>query len=109
MSEETVGVSIEIMDKIYQVKCPQEDVHSLQHAAQYLEEKMLVMRQTGTLSVERIAIITALNIVHQLLMTEQQKNHHFQSINQRLHDLHLKIDQAIAENAQMELETANTY
>ena len=109
MSEETVGISIEIMDKIYQVKCPEEEVNSLQRAAQYLEEKMRVMRQAGTLSVERIAIITALNIVHQLLMTEQHKNQHFQSINQRLQDLHLKIDQAIAENAQMELETANAY
>jgi cell division protein ZapA len=109
MSEEIVGISVEIMDKIYQVKCPEAEVNSLQRAAQYLEEKMRVMRQTGTLSVERIAIITALNIVHQLLMTEQQKNHHFQSINQRLQDLHLKIDQAITENAQMELETANAY
>jgi len=107
MSEETVGISIEIMDKIYQIKCPEAEINSLQRAARYLEEKMCVMRQAGTLSVERIAIITALNIVHQLLMTEQQTNHHFQFINQRLQDLHLKIDQSITENAQMELETAN--
>lgn len=107
MNEETVGISVEIMDKIYQIKCPEEEVNSLQRAAQYLEEKMRVMRQAGTLSVERIAIITALNIVHQLLITEQQKSYHFQSLNQRLNDLHLKIDQVLTENAQVELETAN--
>jgi cell division protein ZapA len=107
MSDETIGTSVQIMGKTYQIKCPQTEVNSLQRAAQYLEEKMRVMRDAGTLSADRVAIITALNIVHQLLMVEQQKNHHFQSINQRLHDLQTKVEQALAQNAQMELEPAD--
>jgi cell division protein ZapA len=108
MSDDTVGASVEIMGKTYQIKCPQTEIKSLQRAAQYLEEKMRMMREAGILSVDRVAIITALNIVHQLLMVEQQKNHHFQSINQRLHDLQAKVEQALAQNLQMELQTAES-
>lgn len=108
MSDDAVGASVEIMGKTYQIKCLETEVKSLQRAAQYLEEKMRMMRETGILSIDRIAIITALNIVHQLLMVEQQKNHHFQSINQRLHDLQAKVEEALAQSAQMELETAES-
>jgi len=108
MSDDMVGASVEIMGKTYQVKCPQAEIKSLQRAAQYLEEKMRIMRETGILSIDRVAIITALNIVHQLLMVEQQKNHHFQSINQRLHDLQAKVEQALTPNSQMELQTAES-
>lgn len=106
MSEDTIGTSVDIMGKTYHIKCPQGEVDSLQRAAEYLEEKMRMMREAGILSVDRVAIITALNIVHQLLMVEQQKNSHFQSINQRLNDLQTKIEQALAQSTQMELETA---
>jgi cell division protein ZapA len=108
MSGETVGTAVEIMGKTYQIKCLESEINSLQRAAQYLEEKMRMMRESGILSLDRVAIITALNIVHQLLMAEQQKNSHFQSINQRLHDLQTKIDQAITQSAAMELETAES-
>jgi cell division protein ZapA len=107
MSEENIGTSVEIMGKTYQIKCPPAEVNSLQRAAQYLEEKMRMMREAGTFSIDRVAIITALNIVHQLLMVEQQKNHHFQSINQRIHELQARVEQALSQNAQMELETAD--
>jgi cell division protein ZapA len=106
MSEESVGTTVEILGKSYQIKCPEGEVHSLQRAAQYLEEKMRMMRESGVLSLDRVAIITALNIVHQLLMAEQQKNSHFQTINQRLQDLQVKVDQALMRNVEMELETA---
>lgn len=108
MSDDITGASVEIMGKTYQIKCPQSEIKSLQRAAEYLEEKMRMMRENGVLSIDRVAIITALNIVHQLLMVEQQKNHHFQSINQRLHDLQAKVEQALAYSSQMELQTAES-
>lgn len=106
MNKEAPDTSIEIMGKIYQIKCPETEVSSLHRAAEYLEEKMHIMRESGVISADRVAIITALNVVHQLLTLERQKNHHFQTINQRLLELQSKVENALAQTAQMELQSA---
>lgn len=106
MMNDTTETSIEIMGKAYQIKCPETEVNSLQCAAQYLEEKMRLIRASGILNLDRIAIITALNIAHQLLMLEQQKNQHAQLINQRLTELQSKVENALAQGGQMELRSA---
>jgi cell division protein ZapA len=102
---ESVGASIEIMGKTYQVKCPKSEINSLQRAAQYLQEKMLHLNDgANAVNVDKIAIVTALNIVHQLLMLEQEKSHQIQNINRRLHDLQSKVEGALAKHGQLELE-----
>ncbi len=98
---DTTDTSIEIMGKAYQIKCPTSEVNSLQRAAQYLEEKMREVRASGVLNFDRVAIITALNVAHQLLTLEQQKNQHAQVINQRLIKLQNKVESALV---QLELE-----
>jgi cell division protein ZapA len=107
MNTERIGTPIEILGKTYQIKCPTEEISSLQHAARYLEEKMRAIQDAGsTIHVDRVAIITALNVVHQLLTLEQQKNQHMQTINQRLQDLQNKVESALSQNRQLELEPA---
>jgi len=106
MMSDTTDTSIEIMGKTYQIKCPEAEINSLQCAAQYLEEKMRLIRASGILSLDRVAIITALNVAHQLLVLEQQKNQHAQLINQRLTELQNKVESALAQHAQMELQSA---
>src|SRR5690349_21749044 len=106
MSNELSDTAIQIMGKVYQIKCPEADVSALHKAAQYLEEKMHMMRDAGVVSLDRVAIITALNVVHQLLTVEKQKNHYFQSINQRIMDLQGKVELALSQSAQMELQSA---
>ena len=71
------------------------EVTALQRAAQYLEEKMRLIRESGVLSLDRVAIITALNVAHQLLALEQQKNQHAHMINQRLIELQTKVENAL--------------
>ncbi len=98
--------TVQLMGKTYQIKCPESEVNALQRAAQYLEEKMRLIRETGILNLDRVAIITALNVVHQLLTLEQQKNQHAHAINKRLMELQSKVDNALSHNAQMELQPA---
>lgn len=106
MSNESPDTLVEILGKSYQIKCPESEVSSLKRAADYLETKMRTMREAGILSVDKVAIITALNVIHEWQMLEQQKNHYVQSINQRILDLQSRVEHALAETAQMELETA---
>jgi cell division protein ZapA len=103
MMNDTTDISIELMGKTYQIKCPETEVNALQRAAQYLEEKMRLIRESGILSLDRVAIITALNVAHQLLTLEQQKNQHAHVVSHRLTELQNKIEHALAQNKQMEL------
>ncbi len=103
---DTKDTSIEIMGKTYQIRCPETEINALQRAAQYLEEKMRLIRESGILSFDRVAIITALNVAHQLLTLEQQKNQHAHAVNQRLTALQLKVEKALVKQVEMELQPA---
>lgn len=106
MNKDIPDTSVEIMGRLYQIKCHESEVNALRRAARYLEDKMLTMRESGVLGVDRVAIITALNVIHQLLTLEQQKSHYAQTINQRLLELQTKVEHALAQTAQMELQSA---
>lgn len=106
MNDDVLGTSIEIMGKQYQIKCPETEVNGLHRAAQYLEEKMRIIRDAGVMNIDRAAVITALNVVHQLLNLEQQKNTQAQKVNQRLNELQHKVERALSHNLQMELDPA---
>ncbi len=61
-------VDIEIMGRALSVICTDEERESLLQAVGYLDGKMREIRDTGkVVSVERIAIMAALNITHELL------------------------------------------
>ena len=106
MSKDLPDTFVEILGKSYQIKCPESEVTSLKRAADYLESRMRTMREAGVLSVDKVAVITALNVIHEWQSLEQQKHHFVQSVNQRLLDLQSRVENALAENAQMELLTA---
>ena len=68
MSEQPTTVEVRILDKDYLVACPQEEQEALLRAARHLDSKMREIRTTGTvLGTERIAVMAALNITHELL------------------------------------------
>ena len=106
MTNDMTDTSIEIMGKTYQIKCPAAEINALQRAAQYLEEKMRLIRESGILHLDRVAIITALNVAHQLLTIEQQKNQYAHMVNQRLTELKVKVENALTHNTDMELQAA---
>ena len=71
MSNETVFVKI--LDKEYQVACPREERQALIESAQLLDERMKAIRGSGAvIGLERIAVMAALNLSHELL---QAKSH----------------------------------
>lgn len=69
MSNETVFVKI--LDKEYQVACPREERQALQQSAQLLDERMKAIKNTGAvIGLERIAVMAALNLSHELLQAK---------------------------------------
>ncbi|HTM63893.1 MAG TPA: cell division protein ZapA [Gammaproteobacteria bacterium] len=104
MTDKIVNTSIEILGKLYPVRCQECEVNSLQMAAKLLNQKMREVQDSGkAINLERIAIITALNMANQLLQTDNQKSSVMQKINQRLTNLQNKLDNALNETGQSEM------
>ena len=67
-------VTLQILDKEYRIACPAEERDNLESAARYLNDKMREIRSSGkVIGADRIAVMAALNITHELLHKQQQK------------------------------------
>jgi cell division protein ZapA len=107
MTIEIIGTTVEVLGKKFQVKCPEDDVTALHDAAAYLQEKMDEIRSTThLLSIDRIAVIAALNITSELLALQQEKLSSADKLNDRLRELQTKMDNMLAQNAQLEFGSA---
>jgi cell division protein ZapA len=64
-------VDITILGREFTVSCTDEERQGLMDAVNYLDSKMHEIRDSGkVVGVERIAIMTALNLSHELLNTK---------------------------------------
>jgi cell division protein ZapA len=97
-------INISILDKEYKIACPAGEQTALLASAEYLDTKMREVRATGSIiGSERIAVITALNITHELLNSAQQQNSLNGSLPPRLKNLEHKISEALEKARQMEI------
>ena len=65
-------VTVKILDKDYQVACPEEQEAELVVSAKYLDKQMRSIRETGkVIGLERIAVMAALNISYELLQASE--------------------------------------
>jgi len=68
MSQPSTTVAVRILDKEYLVACPQEEQDALIRSARHLDTRMREIRSSGKVfGTERIAVMAALNITHELL------------------------------------------
>lgn len=96
MSNPSVPVTVRIMDSEYRVACPADEREALHSAAEYLSGQMRQIREGGKiLGVERIAVIAALNIAHELLKSRRDCGELGEFTNARLQQLLKKIDGAL--------------
>lgn len=79
-------LTIKIMEKEYRIGCPEEEKDNLRASADLLNEKIDEIRQQGSvIGTERIIVMTALNMSHEIL--------HNQSISTEHNDLNERIDE----------------
>ena len=100
-------VSVNILDKEYQVACPPEQEAELIVSASYLDKQMRSIRESGkVIGLERIAVMAALNISHELLQASEQEQvgDGDGSLDEAaVSGLARKIDEAIFSLRQMEI------
>jgi cell division protein ZapA len=104
MTDNTIQTTIEILGKSYPIRCPETELESLQQAAKFLNAKMSEIQDSGkAINIERIAIMAALNITHQLLQQDKQKDTLMSKINTKISSLQDKLETAINKQLQAEL------
>lgn len=104
MSEENTTVSVKILEKEYQVACPDEEVDALTASARYLDRQMSEIRDTGKVfGLDRIAVMAALNIANEYLNNQGVVEAASEMIDTRVEALSERVDQALAEQKQLNL------
>jgi cell division protein ZapA len=99
------AVSINILGKEYLVACPDEERKQLQSSADYLDSKMREIRDSGkVIGTDRIAVMAALNIAHELLHENGSEIAVSHEIEGRIKDIQEKIENALFQSKQLELE-----
>ena len=67
----SISLKIRILDKEYQVNCAPDEREALEYSAKLLNEKMEEIRHgSHIIGLERIAVMAALNLAHDLIRTE---------------------------------------
>ena len=65
---QTTTVKVKILDREFQVACPEDEVDELNVSAQELDKRMRTTQSSvNIVGLERIAIMTALNSTHEYL------------------------------------------
>ncbi len=96
MNDINIPVVVRILEKEYRVACQRGEEEALQNSARYLDQKMREIKTRGkVIGSDRIAVMAALNITHELLEQKGHETTGSQAISKRLQTLQEKIDIAL--------------
>jgi len=97
-------VTVSIMDKEYRVACEPGEEDALLASALNLDERMRAIRQTGKIiGTERIAVMVALNMAHELLNLSNNSNEVDASLERKMRNLQDQVEVALHQFNQLEL------
>jgi cell division protein ZapA len=89
-------ISVSILDRDYQFTCPDDERDALRAAALYLDEKLRETKSAGNLmALERIAVMTALNLSDELLKLRAQDQRRQEQVDHRIRMLADELDDAL--------------
>lgn len=103
MTEGSVPVTVTILDKEFRVACKENEQSSLFASADLLSQRMREVRDSGKVyGSDRIAIIAALNLTHELLHQRNQQGDAHNAMTERIKGLQEKIEGSLQKTQQME-------
>lgn len=104
MSETKRTVSIQLLEKTYHVDSPVDQIATLQEAALYLDDKLaLCAQQMKKTNAQRLILMTALNLSHELLLAKKQAGENTKILSERVRTLQNKLDETITKQQEIEL------
>jgi len=102
MSADPKALQIDIMGREFRVACSEGEQKGLLEAVDYLNRKMQEIRDNGkVVGHERIAIMAALNIAHELLATKVGCGFDIAELKRRMASMESMLDQAMFEQSKL--------
>lgn len=104
MADTAKTIELTILEREYRINCPDGAEEELRESARFLDQKMTEIKDASSnagkvVGTDRIAVIAALNITHQLLANgrlDRQFEHNLKQI-------HARIDEVLEQDQQLEL------
>ena len=97
MADGAKTVDVELLGRTYRVACGDGERESLMQAVAYLDGKMNEIKVAGKVTGgERIAVMAALNIAHELLSTKLGDGYDVGQVKRRIAALESTLDAALA-------------
>jgi cell division protein ZapA len=92
VSDQSIPVTVQILDKDYRIACTPGDEQGLMESARLLDKRMREVRQNGrVIGADRIAVMAALNVIYEL----QQRSAAAALDTERLARLQERLDSAL--------------
>jgi cell division protein ZapA len=93
---------VSILDRKLRIACTEQEEAGLRQAVEYLDRKMREIRDIGKVSGhERIAVMAALNIAHELLSLRVGSGFDMGQFKRRMHAMAAAIDEAMSAQNQL--------
>ena len=104
MSKPGEPVAVSILGKEYRIACEPGTEDQLGRAARFRDGRMREVRSSGkVIGTERIAVMVALNLAHELLEEKSEQDSAASSANKRLRALRERIEITLNDSTQLEL------
>ncbi|SFW17843.1 cell division protein ZapA [Nitrosovibrio sp. Nv17] len=92
----STALNVAILGREFRVTCPEDEREELLQAVAYLDERMRSIRDTGkVVGTERIAIMAALNITHELLASRKKGGFDMEAFKRRIVHMQMALDAAM--------------
>lgn len=94
-------LDIVLLGREYSVACAPEDREALQKAAQYLDERLRDLGAKTKSSGEKLAVMTALNIAHELLQMKLPGGIDLGDFRRRIGSMQSRVDEALSQQEKL--------
>jgi cell division protein ZapA len=106
MDDRSLTLDVSILGREYRVACKESEREELLQAVQFLDRRMREIRDAGKIvGAERIAVMAALNITHELLGAKSgapaTSGFDSASVQRRISAMQTAIDRAMAEQEKL--------
>ena len=91
------NIDVVILDRKYRVACPDDERENLMASVAYLDQKMREIKDAGKIAgADRIAVMAALNIAHELLSARTGAGFDIAEYKRRMVSMNALIDEGLA-------------
>lgn len=101
MTSETVWLDITILGRPYQVSCKTQEREDLLKAVQLVDSKMRELSEKTRGTGERLAVMTALNIAHELITLKTPNHIDAPELKRKIATMQSRIDDVLAGQEQL--------